>query len=176
MAASVTYTPISSYTFASAAANYTFTSIPATYTDLILVMTLGVNRNGAAFSIQVGNGSIDTNTNYSNTQLYGDGTSAASTRSASSTTQWPITTMVGYGTSANITSNVIAHFQNYSNSSTYKTALVRNNNTDSSYPGTGLSVCLWRSTSAINTIKVLCGGTDTFNSGTTLSLYGIAAA
>lgn len=174
MAAGSTYTPIANYTSSGSAASYTFSSISGSYTDLILVMNFGINRNGAAFSCQVGNGSVDTGTNYSNTQLYGDGTSAASTRS-SSTSSWSLTTWVGYSTT--ISNNAILQFQNYSNTTTYKTMLARTNNAaGSAYPGTSANVNLWRSTSAINTIKLLCGGTDYFLDGSTFTLYGITAA
>ena len=174
MAAGATYTPIASFTVSTAQASYTFTSISGVHTDLVLVMNFGIDRNGAAFSCQVGNGSADTGSNYSNTQLYGDGTSAVSLRQ-SSQTAWALTTNVGYTTT--ITNNAIIQLQNYSNTTTYKTALARTNNANGTlYPGTTANVNLWRSTSAIDTIKLLCGGTDKFIVGSTFALYGITAA
>ena len=150
-----TYTPIATTTLGSAAASYTFSSIPSTYTDLILVVTAG-NSAGANYSgtIQF-NG--DTGTNYSYTEVYTSGSSALSYRATNSTlTAAP----------------AIIQVQNYSNTTTYKTALAR--------AGTGTSVemvvGLWRSTSAINSIKVLSEGATNFIVGSTLTLYGISAA
>ena len=57
MTAGVTFTPLATYTFASAAASYTFSSISTAYTDLIL---MGTFQAGATnYDIQVGNGSAE---------------------------------------------------------------------------------------------------------------------
>jgi hypothetical protein len=65
----------------------------------------------------------------------------------------------------------ITHFMNYSNTTTYKTALTRSN---SPY-GTEAAVNLWRNTSAITSITLFIQS-STLNAGTTFTLYGIAAA
>jgi hypothetical protein len=65
---------------------------------------------------------------------------------------------------------------NYSNSTTYKTVLGRSNRASSD---TAADVGLWRSTSAITRIDLAMGGsfpTNNFASGSTFTLYGIAAA
>jgi hypothetical protein len=67
---------------------------------------------------------------------------------------------------------VITHFNNYSNATTYKTILSRGNNASSSV--TAYSA-LWRSTSAINEIKVFTLSGN-LRAGSTFTLYGIAAA
>ena len=166
MPAGSTYTPIATTTLGSAATSYTFSSIPTTYTDLILVL----NGSFDAFNnvrFQVGNGSVDTGSNYSVTRLLGDGSAGQSDRVSNATGGYVIT----------INTNQVMgvmHFQNYSNTTTYKTILARGG-----APGTSdyvsANVNLWRSTSAINTIKIY-PNSGNMNTGTTLTLYGLAAA
>jgi len=61
---------------------------------------------------------------------------------------------------------------NYSNTTTYKTGLVRANSAAS---GTDAIVGLWRSTAAITSI-VATHDTAQFATGSTFTLYGIASA
>lgn len=171
----VTYTPIATYTVSGSATQIDFTSISQSYTDLVLVMNVGMSRNGAAFLMRVGNGSIDSGTNYSETDLYGNGSTTGSQRTTNNTV-WNIFAAVGSSTSTG-ENTFILQLQNYSNATTYKTALGRANNASSSlYPGAATAAFLWRSTSGIDTIRLLRQSTDTFNSGSTFTLYGIKAA
>lgn len=167
MAAGSTYTPIQSYTITSAQSSYTFTSIPSTYTDLVLVGNFGVTVGGNSLRIQVGNGSIDTGANYSYTFMYGNGSSALSSRYSGDTSLYS-----GYASTANIQNQWNMSFQNYSNTTTKKTILERFN--DASTATTAV-VGLWNSTSAINQIRVLTLG-DNLSVGSTFTLYGIQAA
>ena len=170
MAAGNTYTPIATYTVPSAQANYTFSSIPGTYTDLVLIINGAMSINNGGFYARL-NG--DTGTNYSETNLYGNGTTATSDRDSTASILYiaarSLSTTVG-GTT------MIMNLMNYSNTTTYKTVLLRENVTDSTYPGTSITTGLWRSTSAITTILLYCSGVATLSAGTTLSLYGILAA
>lgn len=161
-----TYEPIATNTLGSAATSYTFTSIPATYTDLILVFNGAMTIDDYVL-FQVGNGSVDTATNYSATRLVGTGSVAQSSRS---TGQSYIQFSDVLTTNRN---NFIANFQNYANTTTYKTVLVRTNATNATVCA---GVGLWRSTAAINTIKVYTYASQTFAAGTTFTLYGIKAA
>jgi hypothetical protein len=70
--------------------------------------------------------------------------------------------------------SLVASIQNYANTTTFKTSLGRGNATSSGYVSAYVST--WRSTSAINAVKVLPAGANTLSSGTVLTLYGIAAA
>lgn len=164
-----TYVALASYTIPSAVSTYTFTSIPQTYTDLVMVVNGGLSTANQSFRFQVGNGTIDTGNNYSYTYLAGNGSSASSSR-ASNTSGFNAYHVAGQS-DANIKNNVILHFQNYSNTTTYKTVLNRGN----SDLETAATVALWRSTAAINTILV---GTTSGNivAGTTITIYGVAAA
>jgi hypothetical protein len=163
MAAGATYEPIATTTLGSSQSSVTFSSISGSYTDLVLVVG-GTASVYDGLVIQVGNTSIDTGSNYSVTGIQGDGTSATSYRETSQTT-------INAGLQgANF--NNIYQFMNYSNTTTHKTILSRGN---SPANNTRAAVGLWRSTSAINTIKII-SGTGTLSSGTVLTLYGIKAA
>jgi hypothetical protein len=170
-----TYEPIATTTLGSAQTEINFTSISGAYTDLVLVCNGGMSRAGAAFLMRVGNGSVDSGSNYSETDLYGTGSAAGSARRTTST-EWNIFGNVGSSTTTGENTFII-NLMNYSNTTTNKTALGRAANASSSaYAGTAAAVFLWRSTSAINTIKLLRQSTDTFNTGSTFTLYGIKAA
>lgn len=164
MAAGSTYTPIATYTFASAASSTTFSSISGSYTDLVLACDVKLDQTGAyAISLQF-NG--DTAANYSWTALLGNGTAASSQRASN-------TSSAIYGNGDTDWGNSIVNIMNYSNATTYKTTLARNNNT----AGTAQAyVTTWRSTAAINSVKVMSQAGSNFVIGTTFTLYGIAAA
>jgi anti-sigma-K factor RskA len=164
MAAGSTYTPIATQTMTSATASVTFSSISGSYTDLVLVVAgqaSGAQRN---LLLQF-NG--DTGANYSVTILYGDGSTAGSDRLSSQNSAF-----VG-GLNNTTQSNSIINIMNYSNTTTYKTTIGRNN---SSTVQVASKVTLWRNTAAITSIVAFLVGSDTFTTGTTLTLYGIAAA
>lgn len=172
MAAGQTYEPIATTTLASAVTNYTFNSISGAYTDLILIISGKAGANPSYGSTLQFNG--DTGTNYDFVYMYGTGSSAAS---SSKTSQTYAT--LGYGTGVGSSSPTIyiAHIQNYSNTTTYKSVISRASNYDTTYGGTEMSVSSWRSTSAITSIKVDNPfGSMTFAIGTTMTLFGITAA
>lgn len=161
-----TYEPISTQTLGTATATVTFSSIPQTYTDLVLVFG-GNAASGSTDSIAIQfNG--DTTTNYSFTNLTGNGSTATSARSSSDTTIAP-----GLINSTEI-SNVIYNIFNYTNTTTFKTVLVRANLTSFA---TRASVGLWRKTpEAITSLSLKILGGQSFAIGSTFTLYGIKAA
>jgi hypothetical protein len=160
MAAGSTYTPIATTTLGSAAASYTFSSIPSTYTDLIVA----INPNTASVDNMNIRFNSDTGTNYSNTFLFGDGSSALSTRGTNRTTI--------AGTASGGWEIVRWNIMNYANTTTYKTVL---NRMDDASTYTATNVGLWRSTAAINSVTIVAG-TGNLPSGLMATLYGIAAA
>jgi hypothetical protein len=174
MAAGSTYTPIATQTLGSAAASVTFSSISAAYTDLVLVF------NGYNATVDGGSPFIrfnsDTTTNYSYTWLSGDGTSATSGRDTSKA-QIGLNLVTGWDTTSTQPGMNIVHIMNYANTTTYKTVLGRSSLASATYPGTEAVVGLWRITPvAINTILISLTAGGTFATGTTFTLYGIAAA
>lgn len=165
MAAGSTYSTIMTNTLGSAAASYTLSSIPSTYTDLILVID-GSTVSNIQFRMRVGNGSVDTNSNYGGTQLYGYATTAGSGRETNATNPY-------IGASSTTNSTHIIQFMNYANTNVLKTWLTKGGDMGSNQ--IDLSAYCWRSTSAINTIQI-SGNGGNISSGTTFTLYGISAA
>jgi hypothetical protein len=156
-----TYDSIATQTLGSAASSVTFSSIPSTYTDLVLVSDYQLSTGDNFITIRFNS---DTGSNYSFTNLYGEGTAAASDRSSNQTAG-----RIGfYGSNK---SNSIVSIMNYSNTTVNKTAISRDNT--NTYVVTRVN--LWRNTSAINSITILTSGPN-LNSGSTFSLYGIKAA
>jgi hypothetical protein len=136
------------------------------YTDLIMIINGGLTVNNQSFRWQF-NG--DTASNYSYTYLAGNGTSASSNRAsnASGINAYHVSGQSDSG----LKSNVIFNLQNYANTTTFKTCLIRGN-TDLE---TAATVGLWRNTVAITSILVATTNGN-LQAGTTISLYGIANA
>jgi len=160
-----TYEPIATTTLGSAAASITFTSISGSYTDLVLV-SMPLSPASDNLTMQFNS---DTGTNYSSTILWGNGSSAGSTRQTNTATPY----MSYYALTNATPSTSIFHIMNYANTTTYKTTLVRVGNASG---GTDTEVTLWRSTSAITSIVVKQFGGNNLSSGSTFTLYGIKAA
>ena len=163
MAAGATYTPIASTTIGTAVASYTFSSISGTYTDLVLIYSGSITTGS-------GNGYIrfngDTGSNYSDTYLYGNGSTAGSGRVSSATVLYCFNT-------STTQENAIFNVMNYSNATTYKTVLSRANE---SATLTAAYVGLWRATPAPITSILIATDASTFVAGTTFAVYGILGA
>jgi hypothetical protein len=165
MAAGSTYTPIATTTLGSSASSYTFTSIPTTYTDLILIINGGTTTSNQ-FRLNLGNGSIDTGSNYNQSQIYGYSSTVGAGGETNATNP--------YLCAASTTNSThILEFLNYSNTTTYKNWLQKGGDLGSGQYDT--SAGCWRSTSAINTIQINTNA-GSISSGTTFTLYGISAA
>jgi len=168
----VTYEAIASTTLTSSQATVTFSSIPSTYTDLVFITSMlqdGSATDTNAF-IQLNS---STSSVYSRTGLRGNGSTATSFRSLnddclvlsvdSDASNWALSTF---------------HFMNYSNTTTFKTVITRQNKASALVDAI---VYLWRDTSAINAISITAsdnrgsGVADKFVAGSTFSLYGIKA-
>ena len=160
----ITYTPLATNTLNTAVSTVTFSSIPATYTDLVFVFD-GTGASDTYSGIRF-NG--DTSNNYSYTYLAGNGSTAVSSRSSNNPEMY---TSTG-NTVTTSQNNTIVHIQNYSNTTTFKTALIRNNSTTVE---TTAAVGLWRNTAAITSFTFKTPGTN-FGVGSTFTLYGIKAA
>jgi hypothetical protein len=159
-----TYTPIASVTLSSAQSSVTFSGIPQTYTDLVLVASAKGSVNDRSFLVRFNS---DTGSNYSGTYVFGSGSSASSGRytSESSIRLGAVISNTNFDT-------YVVSMNNYSNSTTFKSVLSREN---VSTIGVVAMVGLWRNTSAITTLDFLLNE-GTFASGTTFNLYGVANA
>lgn len=169
----VTYEPIASVTLGADAADITFSSIGSGYTDLVLVAAVRGTTAAATETIylRVGNATIDTGNNYSATTLYGDGTSAASGRT-SSTSLITGGGIYAASASADLFSVYTVNLMSYANTNVNKTTL-----SATATPGAVVNriVGLWRSTSAITTVRILPGANN-LKAGSTASLFGVKAA
>lgn len=163
MAAGPTYTPIATTTLGSATNSVSFNSISSAYTDLVLVINATRPSGFDDGSVRFNN---DTGANYSTVLLRGTGSAASGTRY----TDYSLALNLLF--SETVSTNIV-HINNYSNNTTYKTAITRANETGN---GVRANVTLWHSTAAINSITLVNSGNSNFGSGSVFSLYGITAA
>lgn len=159
-----TYTLIASNTLGSAAATVTFSSISGTYTDLFLVCDFALTSSGDGLGLQFNS---DTGSNYSDTMLAGNGSTASSSRQSS---QFSIRS--GYWETGR--SQTYISIMDYVNSNTYKTTLSRQFQSGTTTSYVVANTGLWRSTSAINSIT-LGSISGNIASGSIFKLYGIEA-
>lgn len=177
MPASTTYEPIATNTLGSDASSITFSNIPQTYTDLVVVANLGgyyASTTWIDCGIQVGNGSIDTGNNYSSTQIISDGNGSLRRTNAAYVLFW----VAAAPTDNNYYPTMIAHINNYTNVDTWKPILNRYTalNPSGTVNTSGITVGTWRSTSAINTVRISNQNGTNFYAGSSVTLYGIKAA
>lgn len=157
-----TYTPIATTTLGSSTPSVTFSSISGIYTDLILVAS---TQNASGADNLVLNFNSDTGSNYSVTRLNGNGTSASTSRATNQT-------VLQCGEVHSTRSTTVIHIMNYSNTTTYKPTITRQNNAANLVAE---NINLWRSTAAITSILISTSSYN-FSAGSSFTLYGIAAA
>lgn len=156
-------------------ANIEFTSIPGTYDDLWILLSTRV-----AGGVYIVNNRIrfngDTGSNYSRTFLYAYSNLKASSRSSNSTS-------VLYGiepgatATANVFGNSSIYIPQYANTNSYKQLISDTappNNSTSDWQNEYVAG-LWRSTSAITSIK-LENPSSNLAEFSTATLYGITKA
>lgn len=165
-----TYTPIATTTLGSAQSTVTFSSISGAYTDLRMVIT-GVSNSSDNIFYRF-NGV--TSASYSRTMLSGDGSAASSARASSQ--NFGRLTSFGWPTSTAGEAVTTWDIMNYSNGTTYKTSIARSNRASN---GVDAIVNLFSDAGAITSISIATNqftGSSNWLSGTTVTLYGIAAA
>jgi hypothetical protein len=177
MAAGSTYTPIATTTLGSAQSSVTFSSL-GSYTDLIIMCNTYARFGSETAATMWIRFNGDTGTNYSNTILSGNGSTASSSRGSNGNYAEVGQIMAKTGTSSSVFTPAILNIMNYGNTTTYKTVLSRSGNedgTNNTSRRTDARVALWRSTNAITSLTI---GTDAIEyvAGSTFTLYGIAAA
>lgn len=170
-----TFEPLATTTLGSAASSITFSSIGSGYTDLVVVLVgRGTDTGYVTDGVKLTFNS-DTANNYSETYLRGDGSSASSSR----TTSFPYiairSAITGGDAGSGIFGLTVINVFSYGGS-TFKTVL-SSQSADANGSGTVTrDVGLWRSTSAITSLKLEPSNTTTFVSGSSATLYGIKAA
>jgi hypothetical protein len=157
-----TYTALATVTLASTASSVTFSSIPATYRDFVVVFNWG--SDGDSNSHMRLNG--DSGSNYSTVSMAGE--SDNSTNSTSGTSQVRI--FIGFQNSTTRLSGM-AQIMDYSATDKHKTILSR---FDTANRETQATASRWASTSAITSIRFFDILGQTFQTGATFSLYGVA--
>jgi len=160
-----TYEKIATNTLGTATGTVTFSSISSAYTDLVVVFIGNLNA-ASTCNLRYNN---DSGNNYSQIDAIGDGTSATSQRRSNQSSF----RLYDVGLSSNNINILIFNINNYSNTTTYKTTLLRGSDTGGSSE-VGMGVSLWRNTSAINRLDFTLGGT--WSVGDTFTLYGILKA
>jgi len=175
-----TYEPIATYTADGTTNPITFSSIPATYTDLRFILMVNANQGTtggySAFSYRYNSNAA---TNYSSTNIRGDGTTATSGRQTNTSTYGFV------GGSPIPALNEAPTFISYDifsyAGSTFKTALYTASYDRNGSGSTVRAVTLWQQTAAITSVTFdidAFGGVSgrAFKSGSTFTLYGIKAA
>jgi hypothetical protein len=161
-----TYEPIATTTLGSAAASIDFTSIPATYTDLRLALN-ATSTTGTSCYLRFNS---DSNTNYSRTELYGQGTAAFSSGGSSQAQISVVYESLGTTIPSFVTVDIFSYA-----GSTYKTCLTSASQDVNGSGSVGRNAGLWRSTAAITSVNFFFYS-GSFATGTTATLYGIKNA
>lgn len=172
-----TYEPIATITLGSAASSIEFTAIPGTFTDLVCVLTGRTDRTATAdeaLLFRLGNGSADSGSNYSLTNLLGNGSAALSQRASNQTSaEWG---RMNPSASSNTTpSMAILQVMGYANTNVFKTALGISAASAEANP-VARYVALWRSTAAVTNLRLAPALGPNFVAGTSASLFGLKAA
>lgn len=174
------YTPtgsmyhIASTTVGTAVATVDFGSIPADYTHLqIRVMTQDTRNTPVnRLSIRVGNGSIDTGSNYSYHYMQGNG-SATEVSADTSVARIP----AGYSNSATTLSSTygvgIWDILDYANTNKKKTVRILSGCDLNGSGEVGFASGGWYNTAAIDTIQFFSNNAGNLSQYSTFSLYGV---
>lgn len=164
-----TYTPLATTTVSSPTGQIIFSSISQAYTDLVIVGSVLATSTSASVNMQFNS---DGGSNYSYTVLDSDGSTLQANRQTNTTAIQVAAWSSNLGSST-IPSPFVININNYSNTATNKTALIRSTAYGASTSCVDLFTGLWRNTAAISTIAINCSN---FAVGSTVSLYGIASA
>jgi hypothetical protein len=174
-----TYDQLAYELVTTAKSTVTFSSIPQTYTDLVLV-GYGSQANADSVVFRVGNNTVDSGNNYSatwgqfsSTRTAGQdyvGAAPISNRAANTN----VAVLVGWQASVSTTGVFSGETQifNYSSTSSFKTFVGTEVNTDNTGGFLENHVTTWRNTAAINIIQMF-NRNGNFAVGTSFSLYGI---
>jgi len=160
-----TYEPIATTTVSTATTQIDFNSISGSYTDIVAVISGTVATTVNPY-IRFNS---DSGSNYSATWVAGSGSAASSSRQSNVTN-----ILIGaFGTAV---STLSVHIMNYANTTTNKTIVSRSSTTSTTNQAVSAWVGLWRDSDAITDISFIVPATREWQSGTTFTLYGIAAA
>ena len=168
---------IATVTVSTATPTISFTSIPATYTHLQL---RGITRDARSVNVnninmRVGNGSIDSGSNYAMHTFDGDGATDTGAGAANQNAMgfW---IEAGGSSTANAFGGFVVDILDYKNTNKYKTARVLGGVDLNGSGNVHLISGLWMSTSAVTNIEFFNNGNFNFVPYSTFALYGIKGA
>jgi hypothetical protein len=167
-----TYQLIANTTLTTTTATVTFSNIAGTYTDLVVKCSTRSNAADVSNTVNI-TLSSDTGSNYSRTQIIGDGSTATSGRSSNQS----ILPFLA-SAAASLTADSFGTFEIYIPSYTASqnkpisgfAVTEANSASDARIYG---AAYLWRNTSAVSSIKFELSGGNSFVSGSSFFLYGI---
>lgn len=156
----------------SGTATVSFTSIPSTFKHLQIRVSLITNTGGGSLRGNFNNDS--TSANYIGHYLTGDGTSVLA--GTNSGVGWMAMGFVYTGMITTYPNVTVIDIHDYASTTKYKTMRAfSGQNQNSSGSALDLISGLWMSTSAINRIDLVTGSGQ-YQTGSTVSLYGIKGA
>lgn len=161
------WTPLANLTLGSTAATVTFSSISGIYRDLRLVMEAGISSGSAGYW-RVNN---DSSSTYVWIYAEGNGSTPATGSGGNTLAYWNQSAALwNYG--GNPRTIITMDFLDYAVTDKHKPVLSR---AGALGKQTDTFAYRWPSTSAITSIQLIAGGSDTWVAGSTFALYGIAA-
>jgi hypothetical protein len=151
--------PLGEFTLAAAQANVEFTNIPSTYTHLqIRGIIRGTNGSTGADSALITFNS-DTASNYAIHRLQGNGASVTAD-AFTGIADVSVASLPRSGNTSNSFGAFVIDILDYKNTNKFKTMWFQSG--------------LWRSTSAITTVRMAAGGSgNTFAANSQFALYGV---
>jgi hypothetical protein len=170
MAADSTYEYIMTATVGGTAT--TLSNIPQTYTDLVLIInySFGGSYGGYNAGLYVNGG----NANHSTTVIGGAGSGSVNSWNQVNNTLWLTTFPCGSPTTPG-SGMIMAHFNNYSNSTYNKFVLINHSVPMSVAPGQQQNIGIYQSSNPITSITVIGNSGSQLAEGT-MTLWGIKAA
>jgi hypothetical protein len=155
---------LATITLGSAQSTITFASIPATYRDLRLVIQGSLSAGSNYFKLNF-NG--DSGANYNYVFMRGDGTSATSSASSNDVSIYQTPSSIGSGVNTMISADIF----DYGQTDKHKSTLTRSHS-DGVY--VWAIAGRWANTAAVTSVAV-AAYSGNLNTGTVISLYGIAS-
>jgi hypothetical protein len=170
--ASTSYESIATTTVGSGGtATISFTSIPATFKHLQLRALYAGSQLDKNVQVRVGDGSIDTGSNYSGHYLYGYGSGVGVGADVSVTSL----RFLSFYYDLNNPAAFVIDLLDYADTNKYKTFRSLHGNDSNTNGQVGIGSGSWRSTNAVNQIQLtLTSGS--FNEYSKFALYGIKGA
>jgi hypothetical protein len=160
-----TYTPLQSIVLTSATASVVFSNINQNYQDLILVQNTSTSSSGNIYLRY----NDDSTSSYSCTVLNATSASINSGRNSAITKGFIDSDAYAQN---NFKYNAVTHIMNYSNTTTFKTALTKASNTGIGFTA---NVMTYIKTSAISRIEVFAN-VGNLQAGSTFDLYATSPA